>query len=81
MKALGHLRDDADLIVPQLMALMKRSSVRWSRRENCQLALEAIGSLGPSAKSAPPVLRTLAEDDDIGIAKAAATALEKVAAR
>jgi HEAT repeat protein len=78
--ALGQFHDDADVIVPKLLALMEQPTNRNTRHRNCQHALEALGLLGPKAKAALPRLRALAEDDDNVLAEAAARAVEAVEA-
>jgi HEAT repeat protein len=80
-QALGQLRDDADVIVPRLIALTERPADAPTRRYDRRLALEALGLLGPKAKAALPTLRALAEDDDNEVAEAAARALEAVQGR
>ena len=80
-RALGRLGDDVDAIVPRLVALTEQAATASRRRDNCELALEALRLLGPKAKAAIPRLRALAEDDDNEVAETAARALEAVEAK
>jgi HEAT repeat protein len=77
-RALGHLANDADVIVPKFIALLDRPSRDYTRRTNVEHATEGLGLLGPKAKAAIPRLRQLLEDDDNAIADAAARALAKI---
>jgi HEAT repeat protein len=77
-RALGQFRDDADLIVPRLLALMELPAVMSGRNNGREYVIEALGLLGPSAKAAIPRLRVLAEDNDDVIARTAVRALEKI---
>jgi HEAT repeat protein len=79
-QALGQLRDDADVIVPRLIALTERPAPASGRPYQLKLALETLRLLGPKAKAALPRLRALAEDEDDEIAWAAGRALEAVGA-
>jgi hypothetical protein len=73
------LHEDAEVIVPRLIALIDQPANPYTRRSrNCQHAFDALSLLGPNAKAALPKLRALANDDDKVIADAAARALEKV---
>lgn len=74
-RALGHLEDDADVIVPKLINLMERKTNRFY---NCKLAAEALGMLGPKAKAAVPHLRKLLDDEENAIVDAAEKALERI---
>jgi len=77
-RALGHLREDAGVIVPRLAAILRRPSdgtaMDWAREH----AAEALGMLGPAAKGAVPDLRRLLDGGGDALAEAAARALEKI---
>jgi HEAT repeat protein len=76
--AVGQLHDDADVIVPRLIALMDQpADVSTRRNRNCQHAFEALRLLGPGAKAAVPRLRALAADD-VALADEVARTLEKI---
>jgi len=77
-RALGHLRNDADVVVPKLIELLERMTEGFRRVDNCQHAAEALGLLGPKAKAAIPHLRRLLDDEENNIADATAKALEKI---
>src|SRR5262249_6594557 len=62
-RALGHLYDDAEVIVPKLIELLEKTAEGYQRVMNCEYAAEALGMLGPRAKAALPHLRHLLEDD------------------
>jgi HEAT repeat protein len=79
-RAVGNLRNDADVIVPKLIEMLDRKADGYARVLNCVDAAQALGMLGPAANAAVPRLRQLAEDDDNEIARAAAWALGKIAA-
>jgi HEAT repeat protein len=76
--AVGALHDDAEVIVPKLIALILLPAKRFERVANCEHAAEALGMLGSRAKAAIPQLRQLLADEDDGVAKAAAKALEAI---
>src|SRR5207249_4642166 len=78
LRALGHLRDDAEKIVPRLVVLLEKKGDRFERIRNCEHAAEALALLGPKAKAAVPQLRKLLEADEDAIGTAASNALEKI---
>jgi hypothetical protein len=80
-RALGHLRDDADVIVPNLLELTRRPGDGYTRITNTVHALEALGMLGPRARAAVARVRELTQDDEIEIAEEAARALERIKGR
>jgi HEAT repeat protein len=80
-RALGHLADDAAVIVPKLIELLGRKAASVGRVQNCQNACEALGRLGPKARVAAPHLRRLLDDEENEIVDAAAKALEKIQAK
>jgi HEAT repeat protein len=75
-RALGHMSDDAGVVVPKLVELLSGKSA-----VNCVHACQALGLLGPRAKEAIPRLRELTENDDDEIAAAAGWALGKIEAK
>jgi HEAT repeat protein len=78
-QALGHLPEEADVIVPKLVSLTERkTNNELQRSSNCVLVARCLGQLGPAAKAAIPRLRQLADDDDNDIADAAAAALTRI---
>jgi HEAT repeat protein len=77
-RALGHFHDDAEKIVPGLIALLQRKAKSYARISNCQHAAEALGMLGPKARAAVPHLRKLLDDEEDEIVEAALSALEKI---
>jgi HEAT repeat protein len=77
-RALGHLRADAEVIVPKLVALLERPGEGYTRRWNCEHAALALGMLGPTARAAVPILRRLAEDDEYVLAEAASKAIGQI---
>jgi HEAT repeat protein len=76
-RAIGQMRDDANMIVPKLIALTERPTKGFERASGCRCAAEALGLLGPKAKSAIPHLRKLLQEDD-EVVEAALRALEKI---
>jgi len=80
-RALGHLADDAEVIVPKLLELLDRKGEGYARVANCMPAIQSLGMLGPRAKAAIPRLRQLAQDNEDEIADAAAWALGKIEAK
>lgn len=78
--ALGHLRNDAEIVVPKLIELLERKAEGLNRVNNCQQASEALSLLGPKAKAAIPHLRRLLDDEENSIVDAAAKALAKIEA-
>jgi HEAT repeat protein len=80
-QALGHLRDDADVIVPKVLELTQRKAEGQARIHNCVDAAHCLGLLGPRAKAAIPRLRQLADDEENEIVDAAALALSKIEAK
>jgi hypothetical protein len=80
-RALGHLQEDADLMVPKLIDLLNRKVEGNARVGNCVNGAQVLGLLGPRAKAAVPRLRELAQDDDNEIAAAAEWALSKIEGR
>ena len=78
-RALGGLRDDAELIVPKMVELLGRPAKGLDRVYDCQAAAEALGLLGPKARAAVPALRKVLDDDENEAVDAARRALEKIA--
>jgi HEAT repeat protein len=76
--ALGHLGDDAEIIVPKMVELLGRPLQGFDRAEMYVAALETLSLLGPKAKEAAPAVRRALDDDDNSIAEAAARALERI---
>lgn len=77
-KALGNLHEDADLIVPKLVALFDNKAPDLTRMRTWPAAIEILGMLGPKAKAAVPRLRQLLDDDEDDVANAAAKALKRI---
>jgi hypothetical protein len=75
--ALGQLHDDADVIVPKLIALIEQPANRYWGNSTREHAFEALSLLGPKAKAAVPRLRAMAESKT-ALADAAARVLEKI---
>jgi HEAT repeat protein len=80
-RALGHLRDKADAIVPKVMGLIDHKAEGPARVRSCVDAAQCLALLGPQAKSAVPRLRQLAEDEDNEVAEAAVHALASIEAK
>jgi HEAT repeat protein len=77
-RALSQLTEDADVIVPKLLALLDRSGDSYTRHTQARHAMDALGYLGVKAKTAVARLRLLLEDDDNEIADAASRALARI---
>ena len=78
-RALGHLRDDAELIVPKMIEVLGRPAKGFDRVHDCQAAAATLELLGPKARAAIPALRKVLDDEENGAVDAARRALEKIA--
>ena len=63
-RALGNLRDDAEMIVPKMIELLGRPAKGLNRVSDCEAAAATLEGLGPKAKAAVPALRKVLDDDD-----------------
>lgn len=73
--ALARMTDDAAAIAPKLIPLIEKPARDNSMR---LAAIECLGKMGPSAKSAEPALRRLMDGDDTALAIAAAEAIDLI---
>jgi HEAT repeat protein len=78
-RALGGLRDDAEVIVPKMVELLGRPAKGYDRANNCQAATETLGLLGSKARAAVPALRKVLDDEENEAVDAARRALERIA--
>jgi HEAT repeat protein len=80
-QAISALLDDADVIVPKLVALLDAKVEGFNAFDRQAHLIEALGAFGPKAKSALPRLERFLKDGDEKVAEAAAAAIQKIGAK